>query len=257
MAANFNLLDLPVDLLDLVLKYLLTSPDPICLCPCSSSLVNPLPVFLTHSALYSIALPLFYRQNTFVIDTTGLHNRHIKHLFENAASTVPARCPVLLNRDTLRRMARLEFRISQLRAWLSIEFVPILQDMIINGSLEHLTLRIHCPLKCQGVLHRKLPHHKRPDESALFTRPPLNGLIRTLADPYLRTARLQVDTDHPKAWCRFHSGPQCTGAEGNNKPGLSPDVVEFDWRALLALVDPERRDIAVAWAEDPALMRHS
>lgn len=253
MACTLNLLDLPVELLRLILQPILTTSDPICLCPCSSSPINPLPVFLIHPALYAIALPLFYGDNTFLIDASnaGSHNRHLRSLFEDPERVVSAGGPVLLNRDILRRMARLEFRIQQLRAWLDDAFVPILQDMIINGSLEHLTLWIRCRLKCIPLPIRLLPHHKRPDETAFFARPPLNGLIRTLADPYLRTARLQVDVGHPPVWCRFHAGPPCAGTTGDESPG----VVEFDWRALLPLVDPGRRGIAVAWAEDPALMR--
>ena len=32
-------------------------------------------------------------------------------------------------------------------------------------------------------------------------------------------------------------------------------VVEIDWREVMRVVDPERRAVAVAWAEDPDVMR--
>ncbi|KAJ3520600.1 hypothetical protein NM208_g13646 [Fusarium decemcellulare] len=93
----------------------------------------------------------------------------------------------------------------------------------------------------------------------MFSRPPLEGLLRVLADPYLLSARLWVDARHARTWCRFHAGGCSAGTavEGWTGSGTRErereregEVVEIDWREVLRVVDPERKDIAVAVATE-------
>ncbi|KAG5940517.1 hypothetical protein E4U60_000453 [Claviceps pazoutovae] len=100
-----NLLDLPVDILELILRPLLVQADAITLCPCgflerredlrvgrrppggllveaihytlARFFVEPLPILLIHSAICSIASRLFYQGNMFVLNLRGVHGAHV------------------------------------------------------------------------------------------------------------------------------------------------------------------------------------
>ncbi|KAF7541980.1 hypothetical protein G7Z17_g11843 [Cylindrodendrum hubeiense] len=229
---GLNLLDLPVDIISLILQPLLTSPTPIQLCPCSASPINPLPVLLAHPALHAIAAPLLFTANEFVLDATGPHAQHVRRRLMAAAAaeedgdarTDPDWGPassLLTTRDARLRVANLQVRFDRLRGWLHDRLVPMLADMVVQGALEHLTVWVRSPPERQQMEARQQTrggsessgHGGRGadavDDSrlALFARPPLEGLLRVLADPYLRTARLWVDERrHMRAWCRFHAG---------------------------------------------------
>ncbi|CAM1504097.1 Fc.00g016880.m01.CDS01 [Cosmosporella sp. VM-42] len=271
MSGDLNFLDLPVDILNLILLPILTNPTPIPLCPCSSSPLNPLPVLLIHPALYAIAVSVFYRANTFVLDSTGPHAQHIRRLLlwiPGRPVAIPlARGTLLRTKDALRRIARLEVKIDRLRGWLEGIVVPKVQDMVVKGDLEHLSMSVRSPVPRPTTTNIR---RTREDDMRMFTQPPLEGLLRVLADPYLRTARLWVDVRHVSAWCRFHTGQPCALASTGSGDGIGAGVdggvrsdagghgkaMEIDWREILRVVDPERKDVAVAWAEDPATMRH-
>ena len=141
--------------------------------------------------------------------------------------------------------------------------------MVVQGNLEHFLLRVSYREK--GAAWVKHMQQRQDKDMEMFKRPPLEGLLRVLADPYLRTAELWVDVNHIPVWCRFHAGQPCgrahvhppiSGAPPDNPPTRSPGVdsrdcaVEIDWRELRRVVDPERRDVAVAWTEDLRTMRH-
>ncbi|KAG5955653.1 hypothetical protein E4U57_003258 [Claviceps arundinis] len=100
-----KLLDLPIEILELILRPLLVQADPVTLCPCgcleqrevlvprvgplggslveaiyhtlARCLVEPLPILLIHPAIYSIASRLFYQGNTFVLNLQGIHGVHV------------------------------------------------------------------------------------------------------------------------------------------------------------------------------------
>lgn len=292
---SLNLLDLPVDILSLILVRLLESSEPIQLCPCSSRPpdIDPLPVLLAHPSLHAVAAPLLFSVNEFVLDATGPHARHVRRRLEGDGEAAAAandagvggvagwgsmdRAPacLLTTRDARRRMTNLQVRFERLRAWVHDGLVPVLTDMVFAGSLEHLTIWVRTPEgeKRAGtgtgplLRRRRAVDDPEEDELAMFARPPLEGLIRVLADPYLRTARLWVDgRRHLPGWCRFHAagrGVECgrlyragREEEGEDRregeaevAGLedeADDVVEVDWREVLRVVDPERRDVAVA-----------
>ncbi|KAH6900008.1 hypothetical protein B0T10DRAFT_469387 [Thelonectria olida] len=292
---KLNLLDLPVDILNLILFTLLKSSEPILLCPCSSCPddIDPLPVLLSHPSLHAIAAPLLFSVNQFVLDATGPHARHIRRRLEadqEASEFTPwedggavdrAPASLLTTRDARRRMANLQVRFERLRAWVHDGFVPLLTDMVFKGSLEHLTIWVRTPEGEKGQQQRQAPRRTgdgtpnlEDDELAMFVRPPLEGLLRVLADPYLLTARLWVDRRrHLLGWCRFHPagrGMVCgtlrrarigAGAEWEDEyqeepPAAAigkheeaepdPEMVEVDWREVLKVVDPGRKDVMVA-----------
>lgn len=258
-----HILELPVELLSLIFQSVLTSPLPIPLCPCTASPINPLPYLLIHPMIHAIIAPLFYTTNTFVLDVTGPHAQHVRRSLAAAATATAdptgllpqqyRRATLLTTPEALGRLASLDLRFDRLRGWLHELVVPMVQEMIVQGSLEHLSV---------WARHVEPAGHaggRRPDQDsrdvAMFVRPPLAGLLRVLGDPYLRTARLWVDGRHASAWCRFHARGPCSDdarrlpAEADNGP------VEVDWRDIMRTVDPEGRGVAAVWAEDPSVMR--
>ena len=272
MAYRLNLLELPVDILSLILTPLLVSSTPISLCPCTKSPIDPTEIFLIHPALYAVAAPLFYKVNSFALDVTVWHAQHVRRLWQSG-SKLPmprAREPLLLTTESLKRVARLELRIDRVRGWLHHVVVPMIQDMVVQGSLEHFNLRISYYCERTQTWVKRLEQKHDEDVMAMLTRPPLDGLLRILADPYLRTAELWIYTHQNPARCPFHPDQSCRRARaetaettGNGETGDRTSrgrdrdgAVEIDWRELRRVVDPEQRDVAVAWADDPRVMRH-
>ncbi|KAL7943177.1 hypothetical protein V8C42DRAFT_329919 [Trichoderma barbatum] len=280
MPESIHLFDLPVDILSLILQQLVTAPNGIIpLCPCTAGAlgINPVSIFLIHPSIYAIAHPLFYGPaNTFLLDLTGHHASHVRRFIDDAAGDLPddaerggrqqAQTQLLLrqtggqfllvSQEARRRVRKLEMRIDRLRGWLWGDLGPFLQDMAVRGELGDLTLVVddgtgtkERPQSASRLLLRQ--------KRRVFDRPPLEGLVRLLADPAIREARLRVKGRHDRAWCEFHQGKECgsmsflrPSSGGNADDALkkeAEEVVEIDWRAILKVVDPEGRRRAVAW----------
>lgn len=274
-----HLFDLPVDLLSLILKPLLTAPNGgiISLCPCTASPVNPVPIFLTHPSLYAIAHPIFYGPaNTFVLDLTQGHASHVRRFIENAAEDLPGDVEwsgrqqqtqnhvllrhtggrfLLLSQEARRKVHRLEMRIDKLRGWLWDELGLFLRDMAVRGDLSDLTLLVDYSA---GTKERTKSTSRAflREKKTVFEKPPLEGLVRLLADPGIRMASLRVKGRHDRAWCDFHQGGDCIlksflrvreGGDDVMKKKQDEEVVEIDWRAILRVVDPEAKRTAVGW----------
>ncbi|POR37687.1 Uncharacterized protein TPAR_02114 [Tolypocladium paradoxum] len=64
---GLHFLDLPVDILSMILRPLLVSRSPVQLCTCTSAPADAsahlLRVLMTHPAVHAIASPLFYEGN--------------------------------------------------------------------------------------------------------------------------------------------------------------------------------------------------
>ncbi|KAM0516282.1 hypothetical protein ACHAPE_005428 [Trichoderma viride] len=274
-----HLFDLPVDLLSLILQPLLTAPNGgiISLCPCTASPVNPVPIFLTHPSLYAIAHPIFYGPaNTFVLDLTQGHASHVRRFIENTAEDLPGDVDwsgrqqqmqdnvllrhmggqsLLLSQEARRKVHRLEMRIDKLRGWLWDELGLFLRDMAVRGDLSDLSLVVDYS---SGTKERakSISRAFLREKKTVFEKPPLEGLVRLLADPGIRTASLRVKGRHDRAWCDFHQGGDCIlksflraregGGDGLKKKE-DEEVVEIDWRAILRVVDPEAKRTAVGW----------
>ncbi|KAG9507746.1 hypothetical protein J7337_001301 [Fusarium musae] len=237
-ANSLNLLDLPVDILSIILKPLVTST------------VNPLPILLSHPALHTIATPLLYAGNEFLLDASGPHAQHIRRELQSAPpgadDRLAGRATLLTTRGALRRIARLEVRIDRLRGWIGTDIIPLLTELAVQGRMDYLTVWVRTPIE------PRTPAHSRPAKPGkdldMFARPPLEGLLRVLADPYLLSARLWADARHAKTWCQFHMDAGGCGAESGD-PGRERERVEIDWREILRVVDPERKEITVVGTE--------
>ncbi|CAJ0545585.1 Ff.00g090580.m01.CDS01 [Fusarium sp. VM40] len=250
---SLNILDLPVDILSIILKPLVTSSTPIHLCPCTLSPIDPLPILLSHPALHTIATPLLYAGNEFLLDATGSHAQHIRRELQSAPlgadERLPGRATLLTTPDALQRIARVELRIDRLRGWLGTDIAPLLTKLAVQGRMDYLTVWVRTPAESKTPLHFRPVKPGKDKDMGMFARPPLEGLLRVLADPYLLSARLWVDAHHAKTWCRFHAG--ICGAE-SGVPGREPERerrMEIDWREIIRVVDPERKEIAVIGTE--------
>ncbi|EHK25237.1 uncharacterized protein TRIVIDRAFT_32515 [Trichoderma virens Gv29-8] len=281
MPEPLHLFDLPVDILSLILQQLLTAPDggtiPLCPYRALSLGINPVPIFLIHPSIYVIAHPIFYGPgNTFLLDLTGTHASHVRHFIDDAAEDLPDDVDrsgrqqaqrqlllrqtggrfLLLSQEARRRVRKLEIRIDRLRGWLWEYLGPFLQDMAVSGELGDLTLVVDdgtgSKERPQSTSRAFLRQRKR-----VFDKPPLEGLVRLLADPGIREARLRVKGRHDRAWCEFHQGNECNplsflrpGNDGNGDDAAKKEaekVIDINWRAILNAVDPEGRGRAVAW----------
>lgn len=270
MPEALHLFDLPVDILSLILQQLLTAPEggTISLCPCTASPINPVPIFLIHPSIYAIAHPLFYGpSNTFLLDLTENHASHVRRFMDDAAEDLPDDVDrqallwptggrfLILSQEARRKVRKLEMRIDRLRGWLWAELGPFLQDMAVRGQLSDLNLLVdhsdRTKERPKSAARAFLRERRR-----VFERPPLEGLIRLLADPGIRTARLRVKGRHDRAWCEFHQGNGCSlmsflrardGGKDDSMKKEDEQVVEIDWRAILSVVDPQGRRRAVGW----------
>ncbi|PTB40543.1 uncharacterized protein TrAFT101_005723 [Trichoderma asperellum] len=272
-----HLFDLPVDLLSLILQPLLTAPNGgiISLCPCTASPINPIPIFLIHPSLYAIAHPIFYGPaNTFVLDLTEGHASHVRRFIENAAEDLPGDAEwsgrqqtqnhillrhtggpsLLLSQEARRRVHRLEMRIDKLRGWLWDELGSFLQDMAVRGDLSDLSLLVDYSTETKER-SKSISRAFLREKKTMFEKPPLEGLVRLLADPSIRMASLRVKGRHDRAWCDFHQGGDCIlksfmrvrdGCDDATKKE-DEEVVEIDWREILRVVDPEAKRRAVGW----------
>ncbi|KAL7902017.1 hypothetical protein HDV63DRAFT_377742 [Trichoderma sp. SZMC 28014] len=271
--------DLPVDLISLILQPLLTAPNGgiISLCPCTSSPVNPVPIFLAHPSLYAIAHPIFYGPaNTFVLDLTQGHAPHVRRFIEDAADDMlddgewggrqqqtqdnallrhTGGRSLLLSQEARRKVRRLEMRIDKLRGWLWDELGLFLRDMAVRGDLSDLSLLVDYST---GTKERSksVARAFMREKKTVFEKPPLEGLVRLLADPGIRVASLRVKGRHDRAWCDFHEGGDCVlksflrareSGDDAMKKKEDEEVVEIDWRAILRVVDPEAKRTAVGW----------
>ncbi|KAF4442721.1 hypothetical protein F53441_11662 [Fusarium austroafricanum] len=247
---SLNLLELPVDIISIILKPLVTSSTPIHLCPCTPSPINPLPILLTHPALYAVAISLLYAGNEFLMDATGPHAQHIRRELQSALpgadDRLPGRATLLTTPDALCRIARMEVRIDRLRGWLGADIIPLLTRLAVQGRMDYLTVWVRTPAE------PRTPVHWRPAKPGkdldMFARPPLEGLLRVLADPYLLSARLWVDARHAKTWCRFHAGG-CGAESGAPGREWEREQMEIDWREIIRVVDPDRKEITVIGTE--------
>ncbi|GAB0137854.1 hypothetical protein EsDP_00006107 [Epichloe bromicola] len=256
-----HILDLPVDILALILTPLLVQEDPIPLCPCgyladstTGLAVDPLSILLIHPAIHAISAPLFYQGNAFVLDLRWKHGPHVRRCLDEQAEdeahldasrhldgpeddgTIHRRRHLLTMRPALRRIRCLEMRIVKLRAWIDTQIVPFIKDMIVSGSLAELYIKISAAAAAAAG-----------GSNSMFTRPPLAGLLAILRDPYLRTARLWVSASAGHgAWQPFRL-PCSTSAHGAGREvkGEEAELVQIDWARIVKMLDPEGRAVAV------------
>ncbi|KAG6135547.1 hypothetical protein E4U12_001698 [Claviceps purpurea] len=267
-----QLLDLSVDVLEIILRFVLVREDAIPLCPCgqlqysSAELrVNPLPIMLVHPATYSIGARIFYQENTFALDLRGKHRSHVQQYLRGlpAAHTPSAnpikdydrmyrRKDVLEMKPVLRWMRYLDVRLEDLRGWVGTLVLPLVRDMILSGSLVKLRVVLHGGAAIRSSLLYAPRFSGRQSGSShprMSIRPPLAGVLALLAQPNLRNAQLWMkagSSTGPTAWKPFCIPcPAGAGDPLGNAPSESGSFfVEIDLGSLMEVTDLENRPVA-------------
>lgn len=280
---GLHLLDLPIDILTLIITPLVTTQTTITLCPCAlHTAAANLPsgicsLLLIHPSLHAIACPILYSSNEFELDLTGKHGNIVRRSLEDATSTATSKLERILGMDddsesryaalkrrdmrllqlfsepeARRRLRSLRVQLDRLRGWIDASIVPVLADMVLQGNLTDLSICIY-DSEAGG---------RRGSDTAdvpMLRRPPLVGLLRLLADPYLRSAKLLVSPVHGRVWCQFHeaTGTCETASAPIDKSAASycshGGLVQIDWRAIVRRVlDPAGTELAVGWTKDAA-----
>lgn len=284
-----NLLDLPVDILALILTPLLKFNHTIELCPCDghasvdAQLDQARSILLVHPHLHAVACPMLYSLNSFRLAITSrghgsiqskyLQSYHYNAKFESVRRKrgfgftddeqgkaeaeerrlVLGKLRLFTTESARRRVRRFELVLGSRRGWVDQVVTPVLADMVLAGNLAALSVRLW--YDAQDARHRQsyaVRSGRAEDaggDAVIFTKPPLAGLFRLLADPYLETAELFVGRGHPPAWCKYHEKTE-TSRQGASRMSC-PTGVLVDWRAIVRdVLDPEGIDVAAPWTED-------
>ncbi|KAG5938434.1 hypothetical protein E4U53_008013 [Claviceps sorghi] len=277
-----HILDLPVDIIALILRPLLVQADPIPLCPCghladstTGLSLDALPILLSHPAIHAIAAPLFYQGNTFVLDLRGKHGPHVRRCLdewaEEEAHADPSRHlegpeddgilhrtrDLLTMRSALRRIRCLEMRIVKLRAWVENQVVPLVKDMIVSGGLAELHVRIYA---ASAAASRSAPSHAAASRERLSTCWPAgesDAAVDASHSIFTRPplAGLLAVLSDPylrtaRLWVSSTAAhgawhPFCMSRLVGTTSSADGDLVEIDWGRIVKALDPEGRAKAV------------
>ncbi|KAM3500108.1 hypothetical protein MY10362_006691 [Beauveria mimosiformis] len=175
-----NLLDLPVDVLALILTPLVKFKSAIELCPCPDhgELGDQLEVarslLLVHPHLHAIACPMLYNLNTFKLsivpgkhgalqakmlqmyshsDAPGRGVRTQPGSFEDYSVDVPGslaaeerrgmgKLQLFVTSSARRRIRNFELEVGRHRGWIDQFVTPVLSDMILAGHLASLSITL-------------------------------------------------------------------------------------------------------------------
>ncbi|KAK0386970.1 hypothetical protein NLU13_5283 [Sarocladium strictum] len=215
-----NFLELPVDVLNLILSPLLTYSDPIPIFPDFRPLSHPVPsavtILLIHPALLPIANHILYG-NEFLIDLTTSSTSLNRGLLQDLSSSEDPRA-------TLRKVRRLTVHLDKLRGFVTDIVGPLLQDMTQAGELRDLSIFI----SGRATLHREP-----------LLNLPLQALLRCLADPDIACARLCVlRASQRNGWSEFHRVDSMASPSKAQQPWA-----ELDWRAMIRIIDPDGKEV--------------
>ncbi|OAA54455.1 hypothetical protein ISF_08383 [Cordyceps fumosorosea ARSEF 2679] len=274
-----TLLDLPVDVIALILTPLLKIDAPIELCPCpdhgdlNARLETARLVLLVHPQLHAIACPMLYSLNTFKLAIVSgrhgaLQSKMLQaHCHEEATTLGEAwtglrdgaaadgalaaeqerqremgKLRLFVTPSARRRVRNFVLEVGRHRGWIDRAVTPVLSDMILAGSLASLSIT----LLYQASETRLGGNQLLSRDAAMFTRPPLKGFFQALADPDLESSRLLLTGGHPPAWCKYHK----KGLRSDRRGAKCPPVAEVDWRAIVReVLDPEGVNTAARHSE--------
>ncbi|KAI1400627.1 hypothetical protein F4819DRAFT_364182 [Hypoxylon fuscum] len=227
----FRFFDLPPELRGAILTELLTSDSSIVLHsatlsrPPISDLPGILNIFLVSIQMYHEASAIFYAQNRFILNAQS--HRLPVHLTSRGGFLSEE------GQDARRRVRSLTLHLTRVGGEFERVLGPALSDMVLNGSLRDLGLRLMPP--------SWRSHANRTLDPEMVQRPPFQALLRLLADPYLETVELLAWRVHLTVFCPFHQKQypsMKTDIESIDDQGLAilrngPDWVEVDWRAMI------------------------
>ncbi|KAI0837217.1 hypothetical protein F5Y06DRAFT_94436 [Hypoxylon sp. FL0890] len=240
MAANnsFPFFDLPAELRSAILTELLVSNTSIILHDStffSRPLFSPasfLNVFLVNMQMYQEASAIFYSQNRF---TLNAHSHRLPvHLTSRGGFLSEE------GQDARRRIRSLNLYLTRVGGEFERVLGPALSDMVLNGSLRALGLRLGPPSALGAT--------RAPDPD-MVQRPPFQALLRLLADPYLEKVELLAWKVHLTVFCPFHrkGNPSIESVDDSGLAILrnNPSWVELDWRAMVEVYGPGEKIVRV------------
>ncbi|KAJ2976400.1 hypothetical protein NQ176_g4972 [Zarea fungicola] len=143
-----------------------------------------------------------------------------------------------------RRIRNFVVDLGRRRGWVDEIVTPVLCDMILAGNLASLSINLQYDAghgRQQHVYGTQIPAKSGLDagnDPSIFTKPPLAGLLKVLADPDLESAQLVVSKGHPPVWCKYHRTGSHSDSGSLRLP--CPDNTAVDWLAIVREVfDPE------------------
>ncbi|KAI0007640.1 hypothetical protein F4779DRAFT_497334 [Xylariaceae sp. FL0662B] len=227
MAANagFRFFDLPPELRDAILSYLLVADSDSSIVLHSQTLsrlplsgpTSALNVFYVNLQMYQEASTIFYSRNHFIINAQS--HRLPSHL------TKPGGFLHEQGRDARRRVQSLTLYLTRVGGEFESILGPALSDMVLCGSLRQLRVRLG-PQSYRG-------RSWEPDAD-MVKRPPFQALLRLLADPDLETVELLTWWAHCPALCPFHSNGSSESVSEDGSATLSDaSWIQLDWRAMV------------------------
>ncbi|KAI0178774.1 hypothetical protein GGR52DRAFT_272378 [Hypoxylon sp. FL1284] len=228
----FRFFDLPPELRNAILTQLLVSDystvvlhNATLFSPPLSDLTGILSVFLVSWQMYHEASAIFYSESCFILNAQS--HRLPVHLTSQGGFLSDE------GRDARRRVRKLTVHLTRVGGEFERILGPSLTDMVLNGSLRDLRLRLGPP-----SWRSRATQSLDPD---MVQRPPFQALLRLLSDPYLEKVEFLAWRVHLAVFCPFHQVKHKsikTDSESIDDQGLAilrngPDWVELDWRALV------------------------
>lgn len=279
-----NLLDLPVDILSLILTPLLKFDTDIELCPCSDhgqldqQLAIARSVLLVHPQLHAIACPMLYSLNTFRLSLLfsghgSLQTKMLQIYAHGDASRRTRDVPAVLGENAdargslgaeqrqemgklqlfvtpsaRRRIRTFVLEVGRHRGWIDQVVTPVLSDMILAGNLASLAITLVYPANAAKVrnafVRRNLNLLNLDHDTRILMSPPVKGFFQLLADPDLESSKLFVTKGHPPIWCEYHDFPK-----NSHEKQKCPSTSQVDWLTIVReVLDPEGASIAAPWA---------
>lgn len=288
-----NLLDLPVDVLALILAQLVKFDKVIELCPCSNhgelsdQLETARLILLVHPHLYAIACPMLYSLNTFKMSiVSGRHGapqaKMLQTYYHSDASgrartepalfADPTDVPDSLAAEERREMGKLQLfvtpsarrrirtfvlEVGRHRGWIDQIVTPVLSDMILAGNLASLSITLlyqHPDVRPRNFFRTTSPNVSSPSSGG-------DPVIFT--KPPLR-GFFQVLADPDLETSRLflskrHPPAWCKYHSGDLhcdlQGGKGPSTAAVDWQAIVReILDPRGVKTAGTWSE--AAPRH-
>ncbi|KAI0473758.1 hypothetical protein GGR56DRAFT_648836 [Xylariaceae sp. FL0804] len=220
-SAVFRFFDLPAELREVILSWLLVASDGAIVLRSHTYLPPPLDealaIFRVSVQMYQEASAIFYAYNHFIINA---QSHRLPANLTRAGGFLSTEAL-----DVRRRVQELTLYLTRIGGEFEDILGPMLIDMTLCGSLRRLKL-------CIGPPPRQ-PHWKRVEPLDMVQRPPFQTLLRLLADPYLEVVELLVSKRHWAFLCPFHdtSHPE----RYTDEPGVveSPEGIRLDWKSMV------------------------
>ncbi|KAI1209163.1 uncharacterized protein F4807DRAFT_460857 [Annulohypoxylon truncatum] len=244
MATNkvFRLFDLPPELRGAIFSQLLVSNESVILHETtfftlpSTQTWNFLNVFLVNMQMYQEASAIFYSQNRFTLNAH--YHRLPTHLTSRGGFLSEE------GQHARRRVRSMTIYLTRVGGEFERVLGPALSDMVLNGSLRELVIRLGPP---SSLGANRTPH---PD---MVQRPPFQGLLRLLADPYLERVKLLAWKAHLAVFCPFHrevntstiTDNETVDSQGTAIIRNSTGWIELDWRAMVDVYAPGQKIVRI------------